>query len=193
MLTFFREDLRRKTIPEIAARTIKHVRERVEKSSSRASWLTKTRSPCGLMALEDFRHLFHRTLEELDATLEDLNNTKCGEFEGGRREHVVERRHDQPVHKIDRRKERRAVESGEAFPKYGGAKHGFPRWVSADDHRLLQANVSHAVADLVVAKDGNGHFTTISEAVAAAPNKSATRFVIYIKAGGYYENVEVPS
>lgn len=45
--------------------------------------------------------------------------------------------------------------------------------------------------DLVVAKDGSGNFTTIGDAVVAAPNMSKTRFVIYIKAGAYYENVEV--
>ncbi|KAM1000482.1 hypothetical protein EV1_007199 [Malus domestica] len=45
--------------------------------------------------------------------------------------------------------------------------------------------------DLVVAKDGTGNFTTISEAVDVAPNSCATRFVIYIRAGAYFENVEV--
>ncbi|KAJ0927790.1 putative pectinesterase [Helianthus annuus] len=45
--------------------------------------------------------------------------------------------------------------------------------------------------DLVVAKDGSGNFTTIGEALNAAPNSSATRFVIYIKAGAYYEYVDV--
>ncbi|XP_031496617.1 pectinesterase 2-like [Nymphaea colorata] len=198
-LTSFLEDLRRKTIPEIVARTIKHVRERVEKSSSRASWLSrKTSSPCELMALEDCRQLFHRTLQELDATLEDLHNTNVvsskaadvntllsaattnqytcldgfSHCDGWVRSRIEKGFYNISrlvsnsfaiAKKIDPTKERRAVESGEAFPKYGGMKHGFHRWVSADDRRLLQANVSRAVADLVVAKDGNGHFTTISE------------------------------
>lgn len=47
------------------------------------------------------------------------------------------------------------------------------------------------MADLVVAKDGSGNFTTVTDAINAAPNNSDTRFVIYVKAGGYYENVEV--
>lgn len=42
-----------------------------------------------------------------------------------------------------------------------------------------------------MAKDGSGNFMTVGDAVAAAPNNTATRFIIYIKAGGYFENVEV--
>ncbi|KAL6896610.1 hypothetical protein ACP4OV_007182 [Aristida adscensionis] len=78
---------------------------------------------------------------------------------------------------------------------YGRVRRGFPAWVSAGDRRLLQqqAAAPAATANLVVAKDGSGNFTTVGEAVAAAPNNSETRFVIYIKAGGYFENVEVGS
>ncbi|KAK1317513.1 hypothetical protein QJS10_CPA05g00343 [Acorus calamus] len=46
-------------------------------------------------------------------------------------------------------------------------------------------------ADLVVAKDGTGNFTKVVEAVAAVPDNSRRRFVIYIKEGTYFENVEV--
>ncbi|KAL5200514.1 hypothetical protein ABZP36_021717 [Zizania latifolia] len=45
---------------------------------------------------------------------------------------------------------------------------------------------------ITVAKDGTGDFRTVGEAVAAAPNNSATRTVIRVKAGTYEENVEVP-
>ncbi|KAL2945330.1 Pectinesterase 3 [Bienertia sinuspersici] len=73
---------------------------------------------------------------------------------------------------------------------------GFPAWMKRKDRRLLQAagppgSGLGTQVDLVVAKDGSGNFTTIGEAVAIAPNKSTTRFVIYIKAGAYFENVEV--
>ncbi|XP_074268399.1 pectinesterase-like [Silene latifolia] len=71
---------------------------------------------------------------------------------------------------------------------------GFPGWMKRRDRGLLQVSGSSANAtkfDLVVAKDGSGNFTTIGDAVAAAPNKSDTRYVIYIKAGAYFENVEV--
>nr|KYP50987.1 putative pectinesterase/pectinesterase inhibitor 40 [Cajanus cajan] len=82
----------------------------------------------------------------------------------------------------------------EAFPEYGEAKKGFPSWLSRKDRKLLQAAVNETNFDLVVAKDGTGNFTTIGEALAAAPNSTTTRqyrFVIYIKAGAYFENVEV--
>ncbi|PKU61593.1 pectinesterase [Dendrobium catenatum] len=69
----------------------------------------------------------------------------------------------------------------------------FPTWLTRRNRHLLQAPApaTSIVADLVVAKDGSGNYTTVGEAVAAAPNNSATRFVIYIKAGAYFENVEV--
>ncbi|XP_062143365.1 pectinesterase-like [Alnus glutinosa] len=81
--------------------------------------------------------------------------------------------------------------SSEVFPGYGSMKNGFPSWVSKKDRKLLQSSVNETKYDLVVAEDGTGNFTTIGEAVAAAPNSSTTRFVIYIKAGAYFENVEV--
>lgn len=61
---------------------------------------------------------------------------------------------------------------------------GFPRWVSAGDRRLLQSTEIRANA--VVAKDGSGHYKTVSEAIAAA---SGGRFVIYVKAGTYNEKI----
>ncbi|XP_040380735.1 pectinesterase-like [Oryza brachyantha] len=45
---------------------------------------------------------------------------------------------------------------------------------------------------ITVAKDGSGNYRTVGEAVAAAPNNSAARTVIRVKAGTYEENVEVP-
>ncbi|XVE73354.1 hypothetical protein DITRI_Ditri11bG0111200 [Diplodiscus trichospermus] len=79
----------------------------------------------------------------------------------------------------------------EVFPEYGRVKNGFPTWLSWKDRKLLQASVNKTKFDLIVAKDGTGNFTNITDAVAAAPNNSDTRFVIYIKAGAYLENVEV--
>jgi len=63
----------------------------------------------------------------------------------------------------------------ETFPEYGKVKDGFPSWVSRKDRKLLQAAVNQTKFDLVVAKDGTGNFATIGEAIAAAPNSSATR------------------
>ncbi|XP_008795768.2 pectinesterase-like [Phoenix dactylifera] len=89
------------------------------------------------------------------------------------------------------KKIRRQRRGREAFEEYGRMSGGFPTWVTRKDRRLLQAAANATSPDLVVAKDGSGNFTTIGEAVAAAPNNSATRFVIYIKAGAYFENVDV--
>ncbi|VVA99709.1 unnamed protein product [Arabis nemorensis] len=68
----------------------------------------------------------------------------------------------------------------------------FPSWVSNNDKRLIHGLVLGTNFNLTVAKDGTGNFTTISSAVSAAPNSSETRFMIYIKGGEYYENVEIP-
>jgi pectin methylesterase-like acyl-CoA thioesterase len=48
---------------------------------------------------------------------------------------------------------------------------------------------TNTTAYVTVAKDGSGDYKTISEAVAAVPKKSETRFVIYVKEGNYSENV----
>ncbi|KFK37519.1 hypothetical protein AALP_AA4G267600 [Arabis alpina] len=63
--------------------------------------------------------------------------------------------------------------------------------------KLLQAGADAVqVSDIVtVDQNGNGTFTTINEAVAAAPNKtdgSNGYFLIYVTAGLYEEYVEVP-
>ncbi|XP_065860438.1 pectinesterase-like [Euphorbia lathyris] len=81
--------------------------------------------------------------------------------------------------------------SEEVFPEYGKMRKGFPSWLSSKDRRMLEAPLNATKFDLTVAKDGTGNFTSIGQAVAAAPNSSTTRFVIYIKAGGYNENVDV--
>lgn len=62
-----------------------------------------------------------------------------------------------------------------AFPDHGNMKRGFPSWLSSKDRKLLQAPPNATKFDLIVAKDGTGNFTTIGQAVAAAPNSSTTR------------------
>ncbi|CAH2051022.1 unnamed protein product [Thlaspi arvense] len=78
-----------------------------------------------------------------------------------------------------------------ALPEYCVVRGGFPAWMSRRDRRLMESLASNTKWDLLVAKYKSGNFTTIGEAVAAAPNSSETRFVIYIKSEAYYENVEV--
>ncbi|PIA61288.1 hypothetical protein AQUCO_00300667v1 [Aquilegia coerulea] len=82
------------------------------------------------------------------------------------------------------------LSNSETESEYGKMVGGFPGWMSRKDSRLLQAPLEAIKFNLIVAKDGSGNFTTITDAVNAAPN-STERFVIYIKAGGYFENVEV--
>ncbi|KAI3521305.1 hypothetical protein L1887_10767 [Cichorium endivia] len=66
----------------------------------------------------------------------------------------------------------------------------WPEWLSTGDRRLLQSGTE--MPDVVVAADGSGDYETVEAAVAAAPSKSKSRYVIRIKAGVYRENVEVP-
>ncbi|KAF3973214.1 hypothetical protein CMV_003345 [Castanea mollissima] len=70
-------------------------------------------------------------------------------------------------------------------------KHGFPTWVKPGDRKLLQSS-SAPKANIVVAQDGSGNYKTIKEAISAASSLSGSgRFVIYVKAGTYKENVEI--
>ncbi|CAN6169235.1 unnamed protein product [Urochloa humidicola] len=95
------------------------------------------------------------------------------------------------LRRLPQRRRRRRGREGLQLEGYGRVRRGFPSWVSAGDRRRLQQQPMQQQVNLVVAKDGSGNFTTVAEAVAAAPNNSEARFVIYIKAGGYFENVEV--
>ncbi|XP_009628696.2 pectinesterase 2-like [Nicotiana tabacum] len=71
---------------------------------------------------------------------------------------------------------------------------GFPTWVALGDRKLLQSSSPASQANIVVAKDGSGNFKTVKEAVAAAgKRKGSARFVIYVKAGIYSENVDLGS
>ncbi|XP_022731600.1 pectinesterase/pectinesterase inhibitor PPE8B-like [Durio zibethinus] len=68
-------------------------------------------------------------------------------------------------------------------------KNQYPSWFKREDRKLLQAN--GVSADVVVAADGTGNFTSIMDAVSAAPDYNMSRYVIYIKKGLYKENVEI--
>ncbi|KAJ1698646.1 hypothetical protein LUZ63_007158 [Rhynchospora breviuscula] len=84
----------------------------------------------------------------------------------------------------------------------------FPAWVPQRDHRLLQSNDdgddngddngdgdngNDPSSIITVAKDGTGNFTTISDAIAFAPNYSNDRVIIAIHAGVYEEYVVIDS
>ena len=69
-----------------------------------------------------------------------------------------------------------------------------PEWVDdrAGVRKLLNKMTGRKLqAHVVVAKDGSGNFTTITEALKHVPKKNLKPFVIYIKEGVYKEYVEV--
>ncbi|XP_010489680.1 PREDICTED: probable pectinesterase/pectinesterase inhibitor 21, partial [Camelina sativa] len=70
---------------------------------------------------------------------------------------------------------------------------GIPSWVDQRGRKLLQAAAAYsdAKADIVVAQDGSGQYTTINEALKFVPKKKNTTFVVHIKAGIYNEYVQV--
>ncbi|XP_054807762.1 pectinesterase/pectinesterase inhibitor PPE8B-like isoform X2 [Prosopis cineraria] len=65
----------------------------------------------------------------------------------------------------------------------------FPPWIKPRDQKVLQSDEINV--DVVVAADGTGTFTSVADAVQAAPDYSMKRFVIYVKRGLYKENVEI--
>ncbi|CAL9090372.1 unnamed protein product [Musa acuminata var. zebrina] len=71
-------------------------------------------------------------------------------------------------------------------------EHGYPSWFSGHDRKLLAAQArGQLTPNVVVAKDGSGKFKTINDAVNAMPKDYSGRYVIYVKAGVYKENVIV--
>lgn len=76
---------------------------------------------------------------------------------------------------------------------FSGSKSGnndrFPSWVKHEDRKLLVLN--GVTPNVIVAADGTGNFTKIMDAVAAAPDYSMHRHIIYIKKGVYNEYVDI--
>ncbi|KAJ0031886.1 hypothetical protein Pint_13605 [Pistacia integerrima] len=79
----------------------------------------------------------------------------------------------------------------------GGGKSGrkftennqFPYWFKREDRKLLLVN--GVQADAIVAADGTGNYSSIMDAVLAAPDYGMKKYVIYIKRGLYKEYVEI--
>ncbi|XVE53797.1 hypothetical protein DITRI_Ditri03aG0031000 [Diplodiscus trichospermus] len=71
-------------------------------------------------------------------------------------------------------------------------KDGVPNWLNHDERRMLKGgDDDKPTPNVTVAKDGSGKFKTISEALAAMPEKYDGRYVIFVKAGIYEETVVV--
>ncbi|CAD5180406.1 unnamed protein product [Musa acuminata subsp. malaccensis] len=74
----------------------------------------------------------------------------------------------------------------------GSDAKGYPTWFSAHDRKLLAASARGELKpNMVVAQDGSGDYKTINAALNAMPKKYTGRYVIYVKAGIYKENVLV--
>lgn len=66
----------------------------------------------------------------------------------------------------------------------------FPNWFTNNGRRLMDSSIK---ADAVVARDGSGDYTSISEAIRGMVKVRKTRkwYVIYVKRGVYEESVQV--
>ncbi|CAM0907493.1 unnamed protein product [Alopecurus aequalis] len=75
-----------------------------------------------------------------------------------------------------------------------GEEDASPLWMTDGKRRLMEAGPSAPdfKPNVTVAADGSGDFTTIKEALLKVPPKSASMYVMYIKAGTYKEYVTVP-
>ncbi|PWA45427.1 pectinesterase, catalytic [Artemisia annua] len=172
-------------------------------------------------ALEDCHTLFLQTVTELKTVVSDLssspskkyvdlqtmlsaamtNQATCLDgFEGSKNQVKISRHFRKALKGITRQVSNSLAllkkingTSSETFTNQVDTSSRFPKWVKMGDRKLLQTTTTNETTkyDLIVAQDGSGNYTTINEAVNAAPNASTTRFVIYIKAGAYYEYVEV--
>jgi len=58
---------------------------------------------------------------------------------------------------------------------------------------LFFNSITFGQYNLVVAKDGSGNYTTVQEAINAAPTGQTTPYVIYIKNGRYKEKINIPA
>lgn len=72
----------------------------------------------------------------------------------------------------------------------------FPSWVRSEDRKLVECGMGEDIKykykyNVVVAQDGSGNFKSVSEAVADAPDYSKRRYVIFVKAGRYVEQVNI--
>ncbi|CAO2838363.1 unnamed protein product [Amaranthus hypochondriacus] len=69
-------------------------------------------------------------------------------------------------------------------------KDGYnPLWVTKYRKLLGRINTNNPMPNVIVAQDGSGQYKTISEAIKAYPKNLKGKYVIYVKAGIYNEQV----
>ncbi|CAL0308551.1 unnamed protein product [Lupinus luteus] len=88
---------------------------------------------------------------------------------------------------------RRLLLDADDLPVLGHGDDDLPEWVEdgVGVRRLLKMNSRKYMANIIVAKDGSGNFTKISEALKHVPKKNQKSFIIWIKEGVYHEYVQV--
>lgn len=87
---------------------------------------------------------------------------------------------------------RRLLSNVDLVPETEEALDEPPRWLSPSEYRRMLGGAAMKI-NAIVARDNSGKYTSIQKAVSAAPKNSKTRWVIYVKAGVYYEQVQIPS
>ncbi|KAL2936402.1 putative pectinesterase/pectinesterase inhibitor 12 [Bienertia sinuspersici] len=70
-------------------------------------------------------------------------------------------------------------------------EEGFPKWVGHEERELAVRATTNLVANLTVAKDGSGNFTSINECLKSLPQNRTERIYIFVKEGIYEEYVTV--
>ncbi|XP_059317037.1 pectinesterase-like [Lycium ferocissimum] len=69
---------------------------------------------------------------------------------------------------------------------YQMGQDGYPTWFPAADRKLL---ADSPTPNAVVAKDGSGQYKSVAEAIKAYPDKHQGKYIVYVKAGEYNEQV----
>ncbi|QHO54419.1 pectinesterase 2 isoform X4 [Arachis duranensis] len=168
---------------------------------------SKCRNQLERVAWNDCVELYEQTIQKLNKTLDpntkcsqvdaqtwlstaltNLETCKAGFYELGVQDYVLPLMSNNVTKLLSNTLALNNNGESHQEPSY---KDGFPTWVKPGDRKLLQASSPASRANVVVAKDGSGKYTTVSAAINAAPKKSNGRYVIYVKGGIYNEQVEI--
>ncbi|XP_061363136.1 pectinesterase 2-like [Gastrolobium bilobum] len=166
---------------------------------------SKCRNKLETAAWADCLELYEQTIQRLNKTLDpntkcsrvdaqtwlstaltNLETCKAGFYDLGVQDYVLPLMSNNVTKLLSNTLALNKVQYEE--PSY---KDRFPTWVKPNDRKLLQTTSPASQANVVVAKDGSGKYTTVSAAINAAPQSSSGRYVIYVKAGIYNEQVEI--
>lgn len=169
---------------------------------------SKCRNPREMAAWSDCVELYEQSIQKLNKTIDsrtncsqadaqtwlstaltNLETCKAGFYELGVQDYVLPLMSNNVTKLLSNTLALNKVE----YHQERNYEDGFPTWVKPGDRKLLQTTSSSPAsrANVVVAKDGSGKFTTVSAAINAAPKSGNGRYVIYVKAGLYNEQVEI--